>query len=367
MKVGHAPERPVRGADRGLARVDECRSRDRETARSSLPACAGAANASAPPNSDGAWPRAVLESAAVGAAMVVLPGRCDGVQWRGTRMQATGRGGLSMGSLEHRAEPRRGVSAARGRVTAMSDEVAVHHRVPPYVLVVRARVAARRAGPRADPRRAQGQPSPTSRRSGSTPPPTPPASSPCTPAPRCSAGPSASSSTTSTRPTTSCRPTCSPRSSGEPEPDLTLVVLHKGGARGKKVLDALKGSGARVIDAPAIKTDRDKADFAAHEFRRARRKATGEAVHALVEAVGKDVRELAAACQQLIDDTTGRHRRAGRAHLPRGQGRGDRLPGGRRRDGRRHRGGAAAAPARHRRRGRPGADRRRARPAGCAS
>lgn len=92
---------------------------------------------------------------------------------------------------------------------------------------------------------------------------------------------------------------------GPPEPDLTLVVLHKSGQRGKKVLDALRGAGARVIDAPAIKTDRDKADFAAHEFRRARRKATAEAVHALVEAVGKDVRELAAACQQLVDDTTG--------------------------------------------------------------
>ncbi|MGB7819681.1 MAG: DNA polymerase III subunit delta [Ornithinibacter sp.] len=90
-----------------------------------------------------------------------------------------------------------------------------------------------------------------------------------------------------------------------PEPDLTIVVLHKSGARGKKVLDTLKGAGARVVDAPAIKTDRDKAEFAAHEFRQARRKATGEAVHALVEAVGKDVRELSAACQQLISDTTG--------------------------------------------------------------
>ncbi len=90
-----------------------------------------------------------------------------------------------------------------------------------------------------------------------------------------------------------------------PEPELTLVVLHKSGQRGKRVLDALRGAGARVLDAPAIKTDRDKTDFAAHEFRRARRKATGEAVHALVEAVGKDVRELAAACQQLVDDTTG--------------------------------------------------------------
>lgn len=90
-----------------------------------------------------------------------------------------------------------------------------------------------------------------------------------------------------------------------PEPDLTLVVLHKSGQRGRKVLDALRGAGARVLDAPAIKTDRDKTDFATHEFRRARRKATAEAVHALVEAVGKDVRELAAACQQLVDDTTG--------------------------------------------------------------
>ncbi len=90
-----------------------------------------------------------------------------------------------------------------------------------------------------------------------------------------------------------------------PDPDLTLVVLHKFGARGKKVLDTLRGSGARVIDAPAIKSDRDKSEFAAHEFRQARRKATGEAVQALVDAIGKDVRELAAACHQLISDTTG--------------------------------------------------------------
>lgn len=92
---------------------------------------------------------------------------------------------------------------------------------------------------------------------------------------------------------------------GAPPQDVTLVVTHKGGNRGKKVLDTLKKSKARVIDAPAIKTDRDKADFAMHEFRRNKRRATGEAVQALVDAVGKDVRELAAACQQLIADTTG--------------------------------------------------------------
>jgi DNA polymerase-3 subunit delta len=92
---------------------------------------------------------------------------------------------------------------------------------------------------------------------------------------------------------------------GPVDPEVTLIALHKGGNRGRKTLDALRGAGARVIDAPAIKSDRDKVDFATHEFRRARRRATGEAVHALVEAVGRDLRELAAACAQLIEDTTG--------------------------------------------------------------
>jgi DNA polymerase-3 subunit delta len=90
-----------------------------------------------------------------------------------------------------------------------------------------------------------------------------------------------------------------------PEPDITLVVTHKSGQRGKKVLDTLKKGGARVIDCPAVKSDRDKSDFATHEFRAARRRATPEAVRALIEAVGKDLRELSAACQQLISDTTG--------------------------------------------------------------
>ncbi|HYN29979.1 MAG TPA: DNA polymerase III subunit delta [Dermatophilaceae bacterium] len=92
---------------------------------------------------------------------------------------------------------------------------------------------------------------------------------------------------------------------GAPDPDVTLVVVHRSGSRGRKVLEAMRGAGARVLEAPALKSDRDKVDFAMHEFRRARRKATGEAVQALVDAVGKDVRELASACAQLVADTTG--------------------------------------------------------------
>ena len=91
----------------------------------------------------------------------------------------------------------------------------------------------------------------------------------------------------------------------DPAESVTLIVLHGSGNRGKKVLDTLKRSKARVIDAPAIRSDRDKADFVTNELRRARRKITPDAVHALVEAVGKDLRELASACTQLVDDTTG--------------------------------------------------------------
>ena len=89
-----------------------------------------------------------------------------------------------------------------------------------------------------------------------------------------------------------------------PAEEVTLVVAHKSGMRGKKVLDTLKKSGARVVDAAMIK-EGDKAHFAANEFRRQGRKATPGAVRALIDAVGKDIRELTAACSQLVADTEG--------------------------------------------------------------
>jgi DNA polymerase III subunit delta len=90
-----------------------------------------------------------------------------------------------------------------------------------------------------------------------------------------------------------------------PAEEITLVVAHKSGMRGKKVLDALKKAGARVIDCPLIKSEGDKVQFATNEFRRQGRKVTPGAARALVEAVGKDLRELAAACGQLVSDTDG--------------------------------------------------------------
>ena len=87
--------------------------------------------------------------------------------------------------------------------------------------------------------------------------------------------------------------------------DAHLIVWHKGSNRGKRALDALKKAKARVIEAPAMKSDKAKIDFVTNEFRRGRRKATTDAVRALVEALGQDSSELASGCAQLIADTQG--------------------------------------------------------------
>lgn len=90
-----------------------------------------------------------------------------------------------------------------------------------------------------------------------------------------------------------------------PDPDVVLVVHHGGGNRGKRALDAVRAAGAVVVACDAVKRDGDKAAFVTAELRRARRRAEPDAVRALVEACGNDLRELASAVQQLVADTTG--------------------------------------------------------------
>ncbi|MGD8151114.1 DNA polymerase III subunit delta [Ornithinimicrobium sp. Y1694] len=90
-----------------------------------------------------------------------------------------------------------------------------------------------------------------------------------------------------------------------PADGVTLVIRHKSGNRGKKILDTLKKGGARLIEAKAVKSEKDKVEFVRTEFRDSRRRIAEDAVLALVQAVGKDVRELAGACSQLIRDVEG--------------------------------------------------------------
>lgn len=91
---------------------------------------------------------------------------------------------------------------------------------------------------------------------------------------------------------------------GEEVTDVTLVLRHEKGTRGKKLLDMVAAR-YPVVTCEPIKRDSDKAAFAAEEFRDAKRRASQAAVQALVEAVGADLRELASACRQLVSDTTG--------------------------------------------------------------
>lgn len=90
-----------------------------------------------------------------------------------------------------------------------------------------------------------------------------------------------------------------------PPSDVWLVAVHHGGVRGKKTLDGLRAAGAVEVVCDPVKRDNDKAAFVSAEFAAAQRKIAGPAVQALVEALGSDLRELAAACSQLITDTTG--------------------------------------------------------------
>lgn len=90
-----------------------------------------------------------------------------------------------------------------------------------------------------------------------------------------------------------------------PVPDVTLVLRHGGGQRGKKLLDAVAAARFPVVSCDPIKKDADKITFAQAEIRGAGRRVDAAAVRALVDAVGSDLQELVAACSQLVADTTG--------------------------------------------------------------
>ncbi|GAA0242001.1 DNA polymerase III subunit delta [Saccharothrix mutabilis subsp. mutabilis] len=94
-----------------------------------------------------------------------------------------------------------------------------------------------------------------------------------------------------------------------PADGVTLVVVHTGGGRSKVAKElptALRKAGAEVIECPKITKAADREAFVRNEIRSAGGKADPEAVGALIEAVGSDLRELAAAASQLVADTGGK-------------------------------------------------------------
>jgi DNA polymerase-3 subunit delta len=81
-----------------------------------------------------------------------------------------------------------------------------------------------------------------------------------------------------------------------------LVAVHAGGAKGKAVLEALKGVGANLVPIPKITSVRDREQFVLDEAKQAGGRIDRDAAVDLVAAIGTDLRELATACAQLVAD-----------------------------------------------------------------
>ena len=87
------------------------------------------------------------------------------------------------------------------------------------------------------------------------------------------------------------------------DPTLTLVLLHKGGVKGKALLDQIKKAKPELITCDPLKKESEKEDFVKNLFLDLGRKASPAAISALVNAAGTDLRELSAAVSQLASDT----------------------------------------------------------------
>ena len=91
----------------------------------------------------------------------------------------------------------------------------------------------------------------------------------------------------------------------DPVDAVTLVVHHAGGARNKQLVDAMTKAGAAVLVCNKITKPAERIDFVRTEIKRAGGTTTPNAVAALVDAVGSDLRELASAASQMVADTNG--------------------------------------------------------------
>lgn len=88
----------------------------------------------------------------------------------------------------------------------------------------------------------------------------------------------------------------------QPGDDLALVLVHQGGNKGRGLLDRLKKARVEVVDCPAIKAY-ELPQFAVNEARRSGARLDQQTAVTLVEALGSDVRGVAAAVRQLLDDS----------------------------------------------------------------
>jgi DNA polymerase III subunit delta len=90
-----------------------------------------------------------------------------------------------------------------------------------------------------------------------------------------------------------------------PADGLVLVVVHNGGPKAKAIVDGARKAGASVRTCMKVSRPSDRESFVRDEVRRAGGRIQPSAVSVLIESVGSDLRELAAAASQLVADTNG--------------------------------------------------------------
>ena len=91
----------------------------------------------------------------------------------------------------------------------------------------------------------------------------------------------------------------------QPSSDAVLVLVHPGGVKGKRVLDALRKAGADEVRCDPVRRPGDLRDFVVAEARRHRGRIDEEAAHRLIDVVGADLRGLASLTEQLVADGEG--------------------------------------------------------------
>jgi DNA polymerase-3 subunit delta len=94
--------------------------------------------------------------------------------------------------------------------------------------------------------------------------------------------------------------------SADPAEGIVLVVVHAGGARNKAMADALRKAGAKTTTCAKVTRAEERSDFVRAEVRRLGGRIEPAAIGVVLESVGSDLRELAAATGQLVADTDGK-------------------------------------------------------------
>lgn len=87
-----------------------------------------------------------------------------------------------------------------------------------------------------------------------------------------------------------------------PDLNTTVIFIHKGGVKGKALLDAIKKVKPEIIPCEPLKKEAEKEQFVRELLLDTGRKASPAAVSALVAALGSDMRELQQAVSQIALD-----------------------------------------------------------------